>query len=355
MSKKLGASFEGGQFNTLGQSGTTSALKKVNKPEITVQGTGTDISKVEVMDSKTKKKLITQQVTIALIKVSEIKDNPERKQYYWNTFHCQSRITSANGRTYGKYCRNLYCTTCSGIRKAELINKYLVHISAWPEPYFVTITAKSVSAKSLQKRIIQMIDRFQRIKNKLRKQYQRGKGIKFYGIKSLECNFNPIKRTYNPHFHFIFPNKECAMLFRKEWLNKLGWKFASPKAQHFRKVKDTEHDMIETIKYGSKIFTDPEGNDKNRKAVTPFVYASALDNIIWALKGHRLFERFGFDLPKQPKQKIEPQQLIDYKEWRFDPKAGNWINSETNELISGYSLPPELKQLLAYNVNLELE
>jgi len=179
-----------------------------------------------------------------------------------------------------------------------------------------------------------MVDRFTRIKNKLRKRHQRNKGIKFYGIKSVECNFNPKKRTYNPHFHFIFPSKELAELFMSEWLTMLGEKFASYKGQHKRKVKDTERDMIEIIKYGTKNFTNPEGKERANTNTTHFVYASAMYNIFNALKGHRLFERFGFDLPKQEIEKIEPQQLNEYKEFEFDAEVGNWVDVKTDEEIS---------------------
>ncbi|MBK8927555.1 MAG: protein rep [Crocinitomicaceae bacterium] len=256
---------------------------------------------------------------------------------------------------YGKYCRGLHCPICNGIRKAELINKYYPFIKSWTDAYFVTITAKAVSAGSLSKRVNQMIKGFQKIKNTINKRHKRGKGVKFYGIKSLECNFNPLKRTYNPHFHFIFPNKECAEVFMNEWLQRLPVRLANPKGQHIRKVESTERDMMETIKYGSKIFTDPKGSEKNHKNITPFVYASALDNIIWALKGHRLFERFGFDLPKHSKRKIEPQQLENYREWEFDTNLGYWLELGTDEKISDYQISSELYALLSDNINLALE
>ena len=59
---------------------------------------------------------------------------------------------------------------------------------------------------------------FDRIHNQCKKRHQRGKGIKLIGIKLLECNFNPAKQTYNPHFHLIVPNEEIAELLKSEWL-----------------------------------------------------------------------------------------------------------------------------------------
>ncbi|HRG38945.1 MAG TPA: hypothetical protein PK289_10480 [Bacteroidia bacterium] len=36
---------------------------------------------------------------------------------------------------------------------------------------------------------------------------------------------------------------------------------------------------------------------KNERKVAPIIYVSAIDNIIYAMKDLRIFERFGFDLP----------------------------------------------------------
>ena len=78
---------------------------------------------------------------------------------------------------------------------------------------------------------------FKLISNRCKKRHQRGKGIKLIGIKSLECNFNPIRKTYNPHYHLIVATKEMAEVLKKEWLKLWTKKYTSPKAQHIRKVK----------------------------------------------------------------------------------------------------------------------
>ncbi|TWP27880.1 hypothetical protein ETU08_09155, partial [Apibacter muscae] len=51
---------------------------------------------------------------------------------------------------------------------------------------------------------------FSLILNRYKKRYQRGKAIQLIGIKSLECNFNPQRKTYNPHFHIITANHKIA-------------------------------------------------------------------------------------------------------------------------------------------------
>ena len=50
--------------------------------------------------------------------------------------------------------------------------------------------------------------------------------------------------------------------------------------------------LIEVVKYGSKIFTEPDPNKKNRKKITRYVYISALYNILSAMRNIHLFDRF---------------------------------------------------------------
>jgi len=136
------------KLDTLGQSATTSTLKKSTKATVTVYGKGTDISKAEVFERRTKKKVMTQSIALALIDVCKTKEKSQKlENSFWNTYYCQNKITSVYGRIYGNYCKNMLCPVCNGIRKAELINKYLPIGKNWPDAYFVTITAKAVPAK----------------------------------------------------------------------------------------------------------------------------------------------------------------------------------------------------------------
>ncbi len=175
------------------------------------------------------------------------------------------------------------------------------------------------------------------------------------GIKSLECNFNPKAQTYNPHLHLIVPDKETAIIFIVEWQRymkgkKTGKKYTGAWGQHYRPIKkDRVKDLIETIKYGSKIFTEPDvkNKSKSKNKIPPTIYANALDNIFAAMKGKRLFDRFGFDLPKQPKKsKANAQFLTNYKEWAYDITVNDWMNPQTGELLTGYVPPAQLSYLL---------
>jgi len=59
---------------------------------------------------------------------------------------------------------------------------------------------------------------FKRIYSKCKKRHQRSNRPKLLGIKSLEGNFNPKRRLYNPHYHIIVPTREVAILLKWEWM-----------------------------------------------------------------------------------------------------------------------------------------
>lgn len=195
-----------------------------------------------------------------------------------------------------------------------------------------------------------MINGFRIISSKCRKRAQRNKGIKLIGIKSLECNYNPKTKKYNPHLHLIVANKEMAEIVVKEWLIMCPERLASPKAQKLTKVWNNEDALIEIVKYGSKIFTEPDVNNKSSKKTKRDIYVAALHNIFKAMKGLRIFERFGFNLPKTNREG-KSTLFNQYKEWEFDPKLLDWINKMSDNKLSGYVPSNELINLLTSNID----
>jgi len=73
------------------------------------------------------------------------------------------------------------------------------------------------------------------------------------------------------------------------------------KEEKIEPVYNLENALIEIIKYGSKIFTEPDLKKKGNLKTPPKIYDRALDNILVAMKGKRIFERFGFNLPEKHK------------------------------------------------------
>ena len=343
--------------HTLAQNRTTNLTKTATKPVIVVNGIGADVSNNDTNFARYKRKIISQRIILSLIDVAKQDRNTECLKSYWNTYHCLNNIISDGNRIYGKYCKNRICTICSGNRKAELINKYLPVINKWSEPYFVTLTIKSVTAKRLYAMMRAVKRGFDLIIQKYNKRHQRNKGIKLVGIKSLECNFNPIKKTYNPHFHIIVPNKDIATILMNEWLyycNRKGSFWASKKAQDMRLVTNNETVLVEVIKYGSKIFTSIENKTDAKIEIPPKIYVKALHNILKAMNGLRLFDRFGFNLPKQQKTSTT-KILSDYDTLNYDVKNMDWIDTESELKLSNYNLPAELQNILNKNLDTVLE
>lgn len=342
---------KGGFFNTLAQNGTTGILKL----PIQVRGKGIDLANNPTLPKKAKRKTISNCMVKHLIKVAKEKGDYEIQKSLWNTWHCQQRIFETGGKLHATYCKNRFCTGCLAIRKAEIVNKYLPIMETWPDPFFLTLTIKAPKADDLSIWLDKMENAMQTIIGRYRKRHQRGKGIKLVGLRSLECNFNPIERTYNPHFHLILPNLEIADTLLREW--PLYWndpKICTKGAQDNRRVKahrKTEQ-LIELVKYGTKIFTVEDTKAKNRKGLPHHLYVAALYNIFVAMKGRRLFERFGFNLPRQTanKQRIK-KQVDNYTEYRFNPKLNDWTNVETSQQLSNYVLPPELNDLLENRID----
>ena len=340
-----------GSFNTLAQNETENGRNAI----AIIIGKGTELGNNKVLKGRAKRKMISQKMALAFVGIAEKKEDPSKVKSFWNTYYCQNRVYSFENRLYGKYCKNRFCTLCSSIRKAEIINKYSSELKAWTEPYFVTLTIKSCKANRLRLRMKGLIRGFRQINAKFRKRNQRGYGIKLIGIKSLECNFNPDKNTYNPHLHLIVANKEIADTLINEWLKKLTRKFASENAQDSRPVKDIERDLVETIKYGSKIFNDPDTNKKSKGNNDGNIYAAALYNIFHAMKGLRIFERFGFNLPEQRKTTAGARVVSDFYEWRFIPEYIDWQNVDNELVLSAYAPKPQLVNLLENNIDTSME
>jgi hypothetical protein len=346
--RKAPISLSGGSFNTLAQNETDYAT--------IFSGKGTDLNDGRALKGRAKRKLITQKMVLNLIDVVDKARTPEDKKGYWNTYHCQNRLYSANGKLYGKYCKNRFCTLCCSIRKAHIINKYLPVVKSWPKPTFVTLTIKSIPARKLRYYIFHMLRAFKIINSRYRKKNQRGKGVKLIGIKSLECNFNPSKRTYNPHFHFIVSDTTTAEILVSEWLTLWTKKFTLRVSQNIKPVNNNERALIEIVKYGSKIFTEPDVNDKAKSIVPVKIHVAALNNIFMAMKGFRIFERFGFNLPKEIDDQGSKYTVVkNYDEWAFEPKSYDWINNKSGQKLTDFDPHWHLIELLQNHIDKDLK
>ncbi len=341
-----------GCFNTLAQNGTAA----FSKPAIIVNGNGSELSNIKAMKGRAKRKMITQTMMLSPVSVAEKYRSQERIKTYWNAYHCQNKVYTVNGRLHGKYCKTRHCTLCCSIRKAEVINNYLPIIKTWEKPFFVTLTIKARHIGNLNKFMKGMLQAFGKIYSRLKKRQQRNRGIKIMGIKSLECNFNAAKKTYNPHFHLIVCDEETANILIAEWLCQWTSKFAKRAGQDKRQIANLETALIEVVKYGSKIFTEPDLDKKGQGKCDPNIYIAALDNIFNSMNGLRIFERFGFNLPKEIKNKETKIAIAkEYYEWVYVLKYNDWLNSENELTLTAYEPELKLLKILEQNVDRNLE
>lgn len=280
---------------------------------------------------------------------------------YWNTFYCQQKLISYEGRYYTSYCKNRWCATCCGIRKAYILNQYYPIISQWEEPHLLTLSVTSVKAEQLNARINEVIKNFSKIIDRCRKGHERGKGMKIRCVKSLECNFNATKRWYNPHYHIITPNRETALYLMQEWKKEWNKNIfqAGGKGQHLRIIDNVERDLVEVIKYGAKILSDPDPNHKKKRKKGDMtglqIYANALHIIYKAMNKHRLYGSIGFKLPKTTTNKNESFKAVsNWEEWLYKPKLMDWISTSSGKCFTEYEIDGYLEYLLKTQMDRKL-
>jgi len=74
------------------------------------------------------------------------------------------------------------------------------------------------------------------------------------------------------------------------------------------------------------------------------------------MKGKRIFDRFGFDLPKNDKIKnFETKLLSSFDEWEYNSEIANWENTKLDKVLCDFQTPTHLTSMLQYNINTDLE
>lgn len=348
----------GNQFNTLGQSRTANFHE--TSESLTISGVGTDLINNPSLLKRANKKVITNALVLALVDVCKEGNEVYWSKRYWRSYHCQTKLIGYEDKLYTKLCRNRWCATCCGIRKAELLNKYYTELIKWEEPHLLTLTLKTVRADKLEQRIDDMVKTFVKIKDRCNKRHTRNGAMKIMGLKSLECNFNAVSRWYNPHFHIITPNRQIALYIKQEW--KKEWNknsyMASDRAQDVRKIENLESGLIEVIKYGAKMLSEPDPNKKRKRQKGDLnglnIYANGLHTIYKAFDSHQLFKSFGFKLTKQELRKNTTQVIRKYDVWKYRIKDMDWVNTSTGNYLTDYELDIDLEYLLKTSIDIVL-
>ena len=299
----------------------------------------------------------TNDVIVAHIPQKELKRDLNS---FWNMFYCSQTMTVANGKITGNYCKNKLCLVCSSIKGQKLYHRYSDYFNQFDqnELRFVTLTLESVRSFELRDRIKLMQKVFKQIHRTFKKRHERGQMDKFIGLRKVEANFNDKDLTYNPHFHCLVVGIDNANELVKEWqkrIAKLGIKIRVS-AQEVKRVSDRGNHYKELFKYLTKIVTTVGGKSKNGKS-DKSIYLSSTLNIFNAFYRIRTYERYGFNLPEEKEsadlkneydiqiESLDYMQSVGHFHWRRI--ENDWLNDETNELLSKEQIPDTFKTLVA--------
>ena len=69
------------------------------------------------------------------------------------------------------------------------------------------------------------------------------------------------------------------------------------------------------------------------------------------MKGCRIIDRFGFNVPKSGKEKSKVELFEDYMKWQYDLKNKDWLNEEHESTLTSYRPQSELLSILESNID----
>ena len=260
--------------------------------EKTITSSGAILDTLEVTSEKAfTKRAIRKVLSNAQAKKLLELNTPLYKEYE-KTRWCAYAVKKKDGKYVSSYCQKRWCPVCSANRQGAMINAYQEAVSNMKEPYFVTLTLPAVIGKHLRDTIRGMPRTFTLIKDTLRK-----KKIVLNGIRKLECNHNPLKLTFNPHFHMLVDGEIEARALLHYWLK--YHPEAVPEAQDIQPAQ--EGTLKELVKYTTKMLVGKK------------FYPEAQDTIYRALKGVRTFQPYGNIRKAKESQKeaIEAPETAD--------------------------------------------
>lgn len=250
---------------------------------------------------------------------------------YERTLHCMETLTpNAEGRLVSHYCKNRWCPVCQAIRLAVLVNGYKPQLEQLDDPYFVTLTRPTCSAKELPGQIQRMGKAFRQIKS--RKGFR---GVK--GLRKAECTIRP-DGQYHYHFHIIIEGKDNAARLVDAWL-KLN-PDADIEAQDMRKADDTSVEKL--FKYFTKICVTDKSN-KHR-----VMDYKRLDVVFRALSGKRIFQPFGGlkMVSEDIDEEVALEAVRDIAPQTYEWVGIDWYGLEYGDGLTGYKPDDELVRWL---------
>jgi hypothetical protein len=266
--------------------------------------------------------------------------NSPLKQSYKTTLECGDFLMQQGDKFSWWKCRKKWCSTCSNIRTADLINGFKHLLDDFKEPQLVVLTMKNCKGSKLKDQYKKMLHAFKLARRNIKKTH----GFDMDGIRTWECTYNKEEETYHPHFNVIVDGKEEALLLRSYWMNywntiKRG--YASNRGQHVSQIHSSKG-LLEVFKYVTK------------QSVSHNEEVKAQDTIYKCTKGKKLAQPFGklkrvkiVDREHHEEKVEEAEERNDF--WWWDDIWNTYRNSEgeilaTEEEVKAYRNEKERKR-----------
>lgn len=237
---------------------------------------------------------------------------------YQRAYNCSEYLKQEGNKFFTQTCMKRSCIVCSRIKEARLFKQYVEVLMELPELHMVTLTAPTVPGDQLKREIKKRYGVITQIKDALRKQ-----GIKLKGIRKLEITYSIRSGLYHPHYHLIVSGKEVSEAVKKMWLDRIPE--AGKKGQHVTPVH-SEKALIELFKYVAKDVV------KNK------FHSKTLDVMYSAIKGIRTVQPFG--IKKRAVKRDDNVVIMEHKGeridlWKWCNDKKDWYSNEGEQLNEG--------------------
>lgn len=251
--------------------------------------------------------------------------NPESplSDSYFGSLLCCDVVRQRYKLIESSYCNQRWCLVCNRIRTARLISGYLGEMQRFRNPYFVTLTKKTVTAEDLPASMAYMAETWRKIADTARKSRK-----KFRGVRKAECTIRP-GGLYHYHFHLVIEGKGNAQWLINTWLDRMGDQ-ADARAQDMRPANDNS--LKELFKYFTKLTA------KDKAGKVELIDPKRMDVIFQAMRGKRVFQPFGGIRILSEEIEARIGECYDHLEnevqlWKWYKE--DWIN-ELGECLTGY-------------------
>jgi hypothetical protein len=281
---------------------------------------------------------LSKPMATRLAEVAKVEGSP-LQQSYRNTIYCNATLSQESGKIIGTYCGNRWCMTCSRIRTALAIQRYLPVLKTWSGRQFVTLTVRNVPADRLAPKIEEMLAAFTAAKRGIK----RTDNLTFKALRKLECTYNPKTDEYHPHFHVQVEGRRAAELLVDRWLEY----FPSETDRQGQDIRSADDDdsLLELFKYFTKLMT--------KQKMMP---VKALDIIFRSIRGRRVYQPVGFVAPKDTTDDEgdlpldegtdAPTRPDEVLRWVWSQSSSDWIDASTGECLSGYEPNDKFRELV---------